>query len=380
MEANQLMGLMVLALYLLVIFAPFLLLTVLMFKKNREFHDKVLVAWLAVSIANSFIEFLKISESPSSIPFLLDLNKALLVSNLFFFLWYFSTLLRGKYTWDSKLTWTLLPFLVWVTACLGKWATHWLFFGNYTYNSLALEYEQFAVWLEVPVVLGVILVGLWVWSKLKEMGKSETGGVLLKEVWNLKKTFVTLIIIYFTVAGWEYGLSKVLNNEGLRLIWITFLLSLIVVLLVALGFFFFKQRGILKKRKNLPKTSELIDQLFQKVTKSMMDDKPYLNPGLTISKLAVLLEETPQKVSETIKIKTEQSFYSFINKHRVEEAKRLLKDTSYSSYSIVSIGLESGFNSKATFNRVFKNETGMTPSRYGELFKSAKDIPSKFQH
>ena len=263
---------------------------------------------------------------------------------------------------------------------MGKWATQWLFFGNYTYNSLALEYEQFSGWLEVPMVIGVILVGLWVWSKLKEMGKSETGSVLLKEVWNLKKTFVTLIVIYFTVAGWEYGLSKILSNQGLRLIWITLLLSLIVVLLVALGFFFFKQKGILKKRKNFPKTSELIDQLFQKVTKSMMDDKLYLNPGLTISKLAVLLEETPQKVSETIKIKTEQSFYTFVNKHRVEEAKRLLKDTNYSSYSIVSIGLESGFNSKATFNRVFKNETGMTPSRYGELFKSAKDIPSKFQH
>ena len=313
-------------------------------------------------------------------PFLLDLNKALLISNLFFFHWYFGILLRGKFTWDSRLTWTLLPFLVWVTACLGKWSTQWLFFNDYTYNSLALEYEQYASWLEVPLVLGVVLVGLWVWSRLKETGKSETNVVLLKEVRNLKRTFIILTTIYFIVVGWEYGLSKVLNDQGLRLISITSLLSLMVVLIVALGFFLFKQKSALKKRKSFPQTNELIDQVFQKVTKSMMEDKPYLNPGLTISKLAVLLEETPQKVSETIKIKTEQSFYTFINKHRVEEAKRLLKDASYSSYSIVSIGLESGFNSKATFNRVFKNETGMTPSRYGELFKSSKDTSSKLQY
>lgn len=377
MEENQLLGLMVLALYMLVVFAPFLFLAILLFKKNKEFHDKILVAWLVVSVANSFIEFIKITETPSSIAFLLDLNRTFLLSNLFFFYWYFRSLIQNELKWSSKLIWTLLPSLVWGSACIANWSSQWFFLKNdYRYNSLVLEHEKLSEWLEAPVALGAIFISFWSWSKLQEMGKLPDNNVLLKQTDNLKRVLVILASIYFIVASWEYGLSRVLDNKTLRLIWVTLLLVLVVGLLVALGFFLIRQKSLFKKSRPFMQTNKIIDKVFQKVVDLMIDDKPYLNPNLTISKLSVLLEETPQKVSETIKTKTNQSFYAFINKYRVEEAKNLLNDTTYNSYSIVSIGLESGFNSKATFNRVFKNETGMTPSTYVELAKSSEDMNS----
>ncbi|MEM7484308.1 MAG: helix-turn-helix domain-containing protein [Bacteroidota bacterium] len=375
MDENQLLGLMVLALYMLVVFAPFLLLAVLLFKKNKEFHDKVLLAWLVVSAANSFIEFIKITEPPDSIPFLIDLNKALLLSNLFFFYGYFKSLVQSEFKWRSGLTWALLPLLVWIAACLANWFSQWLFFkDDYAYHSMILEYEEFTGWLEALFIAGMICIVFWVWSKLREMMKLRDNATLSKRAGNLKKILLIFVSIYFLVVGWEYGLSKVLNSKNSRQVWVTFLLWSVVGLLVALGFFLIKQKSLFKKTKPFMQSNEAIGKVFQTIVDLMVTDKPYLNPGLTISMLAVSLEETPQKVSEAIKIKTDQSFYSFINKYRVDEAKNLLKDSTYSSYSIVSVGLESGFNSKATFNRVFKNETGMTPSAYCSKVKTLKGI------
>jgi len=59
-----------------------------------------------------------------------------------------------------------------------------------------------------------------------------------------------------------------------------------------------------------------------------------------------------------------KSFYDVINSYRVEEAKRLLLDEKNRNYTILSVGFEAGFNSKTTFNPVFKKFTGVTPTEY----------------
>jgi AraC-like DNA-binding protein len=59
-----------------------------------------------------------------------------------------------------------------------------------------------------------------------------------------------------------------------------------------------------------------------------------------------------------------KSFYDVINSYRVEEAKRLLLDEKNRNYTILSVGFEAGFNSKTTFNTVFKKFTGVTPTEY----------------
>ncbi|WP_410016848.1 helix-turn-helix domain-containing protein [Tenacibaculum sp. HL-MS23] len=61
-----------------------------------------------------------------------------------------------------------------------------------------------------------------------------------------------------------------------------------------------------------------------------------------------------------------KSFTDFLNEKRVKQAKLLLLDTDYAKYTITSIGLESGFNSKSTFYTVFKKHTGCTPVQFKE--------------
>ena len=58
------------------------------------------------------------------------------------------------------------------------------------------------------------------------------------------------------------------------------------------------------------------------------------------------------------------NFYDFINHYRVEEFKQMCRDSSKRKLTIIALAYDCGFNSKATFTRVFKKNTGITPGEY----------------
>jgi AraC-like DNA-binding protein len=72
----------------------------------------------------------------------------------------------------------------------------------------------------------------------------------------------------------------------------------------------------------------------------------------------------PRYLSQLINKKSEKNFRDFINQFRIEEFKKRARDPDSKNYTLLSIAYECGFNSKATFNRVFKNHTGITPSTF----------------
>ncbi|QKG57167.1 helix-turn-helix transcriptional regulator [Hymenobacter sp. BRD128] len=96
----------------------------------------------------------------------------------------------------------------------------------------------------------------------------------------------------------------------------------------------------------------------------MAAEQPWLEPELTLAELAQRLHLHPAQLSKVINLGCGQSFSDFVNRYRVEEAQRKLADPRFAHYSLVGVALESGFNSKSTFNRVFKKFTGQVP---GEL-------------
>jgi AraC-like DNA-binding protein len=96
----------------------------------------------------------------------------------------------------------------------------------------------------------------------------------------------------------------------------------------------------------------------------MITDRPYLNSDLTLRELAGKLSISPHNLSEILNTRLNQSFYDFINSYRVEEVKRRLADKESGNYSLIAIAFDSGFNSKSTFNTIFKKQTGTTPSQY----------------
>lgn len=96
----------------------------------------------------------------------------------------------------------------------------------------------------------------------------------------------------------------------------------------------------------------------------MHEQKVFLDPEITIDKLAGLANTNRHCLSQVLNERAGQSFYDYINQYRVNEAKRLLLDPEYSNQKIASIAYDAGFNSLSAFNEVFKKLTGITPSQF----------------
>ena len=107
-----------------------------------------------------------------------------------------------------------------------------------------------------------------------------------------------------------------------------------------------------------------IEQFVQILKKSMGKEKLYLDNQLNVSKLANHLNINPKIISSVLNQQLNKGFNEFINEYRVEEVKNQLLNKENQHLTISAIALEAGFNSQATFQRVFKNVVGMTPKDF----------------
>lgn len=108
--------------------------------------------------------------------------------------------------------------------------------------------------------------------------------------------------------------------------------------------------------------SKRMDQL-------MNGDRMYLDPLLKLEDLAAKLSLPEKQVSNLINQHLGKNFNDFINSYRVEEAMKKLADPSLSQFTIAALAFDCGFNSLATFQRCFKQFTGLTPSQYQNSLK-----------
>jgi AraC-like DNA-binding protein len=109
---------------------------------------------------------------------------------------------------------------------------------------------------------------------------------------------------------------------------------------------------------------ETAQRYLKRLLQLMETEKLYLDSSLTISKLSERLSIPTPHLSQIINERLEQSFVDFINTYRVEEAKKRLLDPARKHISVLAIAEQVGFNSKSSFNSVFKKHVQMTPSEF----------------
>ena len=95
-----------------------------------------------------------------------------------------------------------------------------------------------------------------------------------------------------------------------------------------------------------------------------IQDKIYKQSNLSLDLLSTELSSTRHNISQVINEHFGVSFFHFVNKHRIEEALRILSSNSSSNLNIIDVAYDVGFNNKVTFNKAFKIETSMTPTEY----------------
>ena len=96
----------------------------------------------------------------------------------------------------------------------------------------------------------------------------------------------------------------------------------------------------------------------------MASEHVYRDPNLSLGGLADQLGVTEKVLSFVLNHGLGTSYGDYINERRVADAQRRLADPAYAHLSVLAVGLDAGFASKSTFNRVFKERAGETPSAY----------------
>ena len=106
------------------------------------------------------------------------------------------------------------------------------------------------------------------------------------------------------------------------------------------------------------------------ITHLIKNDQLFLNPKLTLSKLADQTGYSSHELSALINSHSGGNFSDYINAFRIEYVCELLKDTNQKQRVLLDILLSSGFNSKSTFNTAFKKITGQTPTEFRNSHKN----------
>ncbi len=142
---------------------------------------------------------------------------------------------------------------------------------------------------------------------------------------------------------------------------------LFILLIVSVFFFYRKNKrkgGEREKYKTSSLSSEKVAGIKEGLEYLMEKENIFLEHGLSLQKVADNLAVSKEHISLVINREYSMNFNDYVNRHRVEEAKRILVSPEGKDKKIMQVAIEAGFNSKNSFNSAFRKFTGKTPSAY----------------
>ncbi|QDH79691.1 AraC family transcriptional regulator [Echinicola soli] len=122
-----------------------------------------------------------------------------------------------------------------------------------------------------------------------------------------------------------------------------------------------------EKYRNSRISEEELANILNQINLVFQRKKSFLNPDFNLDQLANELGTSKLKITQALNIHLGQNFYQFVNSARIEESKNLLQQPNEDNLTVV--GYESGFKSKSTFYKYFKEATGCSPSDYKKSLK-----------
>ncbi len=125
-----------------------------------------------------------------------------------------------------------------------------------------------------------------------------------------------------------------------------------------------EDRLIKEKYRKAALDPDTLEEKAEALELCMAEKKPYLQTKLSVSDLAEMLDMSSHNLSQLINEHLKTNFYDYINEKRVEAFKEQAADGLDRNVTLLSMAMDCGFNSKSSFNRVFKKMTGQTPTQY----------------
>jgi len=367
--------------YFIGIFEAFFLGLLLLLKKRKNKSDRYLASYFlmfGINILFVYVENYNIEHNYSLFPYTFISPPLLLLHGPL--LWFYAKSLTSlNFALGWKNLTHFIPFVLLAPHIL------MLFNGIPAEQRLeAIRSEIFVQWWFYKFYVSFITVSIftyliWSISLLVKFQKN----IVIKHI----ETAINFrwIIFFFTITLIIYGVTLPINVLDIFFDFVSFKNYQYISYLIAslfipiIGFFGHLSENVIiyeaeidgqnlgKEHKNIIR-KETEKQIFIESLYNFIDkEKPYTLPDLSLHKLANMLSVTPEYLSEIINNDLNKNFLDFINTLRVEEFKKRLQHDKNQNRLLIDIAYEVGFNSKATFNRVFKNKTTLTPSEYKTL-------------
>lgn len=124
-----------------------------------------------------------------------------------------------------------------------------------------------------------------------------------------------------------------------------------------------------KKYRNQALKKDDLSLLASNLEEVMSNEKLYLDNKLSLSMLAERIQSNSNELSQLFNLYYNSNFYEFVNRYRIEHLEKLILDPSFDHFKITALAEQSGFKSKTTFYKAFKEKHQITPLQFVKLYK-----------
>jgi len=367
-----------------------LLLCVMLGKRNKLYADIFLIIFLLGSTVGSAYSLLEQTDwMQHSYWMLLGRGLNLLYAPLFFLYIYTLTLHR-------------IPRWLYVVlfAPMVAYALHFFFYYVFIFKENQIEIRNGLVyvnnlasgsWLFFVILMLVIEPVYLIWFfKILNNYRNQ----LLSSVSNIDKIHLNWVRVLFylraaiVVLVVPAGVLAIGQAKISMEVFQIMIEAASLVFFFVLGYYGFNQTTVFTSQLATQEAKDTVsyersglsaeqsEQYHQQLLSVMKEKKPYLNGELSARELANLVGISTNHLSEVLNLVQKQNFFDFVNNFRVDEVKSRIKDPAYTHLTLLAIALDSGFNSKTSFNTVFKKFTGQTPSQYIKTSKASVESKS----
>lgn len=348
------------------------LILLLFYKKEKRVADYLLVAWMVTMIVHLGLSYMQYTGAAYQYPHLLGLTLPLpLLHGLF--LYAYASEQTGTSILKSKAFFLhLLPFLFLVVLGVP-------FYSLPAYRKIEV-FQNEGQGFEWYTLIQRILISL--------SGLAYAAATLLKI-----KQYRKNLLNYFSNTEKKKLEWIAWSATGLAVIWVmaAFFDDPVIFGGVALFVLFIGVSGIhqapvfysdiafepgetadlLSEPEKYARTgleNEEVRKIMNRLETLMQEEKPYTNSELTLKELASMLPCSPNHLSQAINSGYGKTFYHYINSYRIREFLEMIALPENKKFTFLALAYDAGFNSKTTFNKYFKLETGKTPSEYFDAF------------
>jgi AraC-like DNA-binding protein len=351
--------------------AVFFILLLLIGNKLNTLAGKILLLILCLFLLTN-LDYLLISSNGYQVfPYLFGISNGLILLMGPLLLFYARALVNQNSRLNVRNLLHFLPYLLFLAfsfpVFLLRYKQKIQFIEYFTRGNLALRTVDYVIFSIQILILALYIVFTTLFvlkngSFLREIKIDQDRKLLQRWLRILISALSGYLILVLFLLFYVVSIRKFSLQANY-----TYTLASSLIIFILVGFTLLHPKialgEIFKKHKKQILNGDTTE-MIQKLVYLMEKEKVFTQSEIKINEVAKMIHINPYLLSRLINEKFGRNFPDFINYYRVEEFKQRLIDPQSARLSMLGLAYDVGFNSKTSFNTIFKKFTGVTPSEY----------------